>query len=70
VLVYLNKNRADEEEFLFIKLIGYYLLGAFRFNFNEFPLPAGFAVYLLFFRPTLNTETKKIAAYMIPVQKG
>jgi hypothetical protein len=60
ILIY---RRSDKnEEFLFLKLIGYYFLGAFRFNFNEFAVPLGFIVYLIAFRPKINIQYKKVAA--------
>lgn len=57
-----RKYKTDNEEFLLLKLIGYYLLGSFRFNFNKISLPAGFIVYLVFFRPQINKPVKKAIA--------
>ena len=54
-----KKYKTDNEEFLLLKLIGYYLLGSFRFTFNSISLPAGFIVYLAFFRPQINKPMKK-----------
>ncbi|MBU3157353.1 hypothetical protein [Clostridium estertheticum] len=54
-----RKYKTDNEEFLLLKLIGYYLLGSFRFNFNKIALPAGFIAYLVFFRPKINKPVKK-----------
>jgi hypothetical protein len=58
IFVY-SKYKTDTEEFLLLKLIGYYLLGSFRFNLNRLALPAGFIVYLVFFRPQINKPVKK-----------
>ena len=57
-----RKHKTDNEEFLLLKLIGYYLLGSFRFNFNKIALPAGFIAYLVFFRPKINKPVKKALA--------
>lgn len=54
-----KKYKTDNEEFLIAKLIGYYLLGSFRLNFNNIALPAGFIVYLAFFKPQVNKPVKK-----------
>ena len=59
-----RKYKTDQEEFLMLKLIGYYLLCSFRFNFNDLPLPAGFIVYLAFFKPQINKPVKKAIAYL------
>lgn len=57
-----RKYKTDNEEFLLLKLIGYFLLGSFRFNFNKLALPAGFIIYLVFFRPQINKPVKKAIA--------
>jgi len=57
-----RKYKTDNEEFLLLKLIGYYLLGSFRFNFNKIALPVGFIAYLVFFRPQINKPVKKALA--------
>lgn len=59
-----RRYKTDEEEFLMLKLIGYYLLGSFKFNFNSLALPAGFIVYAAFFRPQTNKYAKKAIAYL------
>jgi len=60
-LILVRKN-VDEEPNLPFKLIGYYLLGLFFFNFNQISLPIGFVVYLLFFQAKLNFKVKRVAA--------
>jgi len=57
-----RKYKTDNEKFLLLKLTGYYLLGSFRFNFNNIALPAGFIVCLIFFRPQINKPVKKALA--------
>jgi len=57
-----RKYKTDNEDFLLLKLIGYYLLSSFRFNFNKIALPAGFIAYLIFFRPQINKPVKKALA--------
>ncbi|MFL0248692.1 hypothetical protein [Candidatus Clostridium stratigraminis] len=59
-----RRYKTDDEEFLILKLIGYYFLGSFKFNFNSLALPAGFIVYATFFRPNTNKSVKKAIAYL------
>ena len=52
-LVKIHKCKEKDEEYLVLKMIGFYLLGSFSFNFNitEFTyifVPIGFFVYYLF----------------------
>ena len=52
-LVKIHKCKEEDEEYLVLKIIGFYLLGSFSFNFNitEFTyifVPIGFFVYYLF----------------------
>lgn len=55
--------KKDEAESYFpLKIIGYFILGSFAFNFNQIPLPIGFIVYLFFFRPKLNVDVKRMAS--------
>lgn len=60
ILIYMRSDK--NEEFLIFKLIGYYLLGSFRFNLNAFAIPLGFLVYLAAFHPTTNVKFKRNAA--------
>ena len=39
-------------------------LSAFTFRLNEYALPVGFVVFLLFFRPVKNIKTKQNSAYL------
>ncbi|WP_421380851.1 hypothetical protein ACOJQI_18755 [Bacillus salacetis] len=61
-VIYLHSKPAEEETNLFLKLIGYSILGSFSFGINQIKLPVGFAVFLLFFKPSMNTKVKKQAA--------
>jgi len=61
-LVYLYKRSDRSEDLLLLKLLGYYLLGSFRFNFNKIAIPFGFLVYLLFLHPNQNARSKRQAA--------
>ena len=61
-LVYLYKRSDRTEDLLFLKLLGYYLLGSFRFNFNKIAIPFGFLIYLLFLHPNQNARSKRQAA--------
>ena len=52
-LVKIHKCKEEDEEYLVLKMIGFYLLGSFSFNFNitEFMyifVPIGFFVYYIF----------------------
>lgn len=61
IIIY-KKYKTEDEEYLVLKLIGYYLLGSFRFNLNKLALPAGFIIYLVFFNPQTNSKVKKAIA--------
>ncbi|WP_246943524.1 hypothetical protein [Bacillus pinisoli] len=61
-LIFLMWKKEEEESIFPLKIIGYYLLGSFAFNFDELSIPLGFIVYLLFFRPKLNVKVKRMAA--------
>lgn len=68
-LVYLYVKKCEEKEnYLEVKLIGFYLLGAFTFNFNDFSfiIPVGFAIYLIFMsrKQRTNNIIKKKACIM------
>ena len=67
-LIYLYMKKGEVENYLGLKLIGFYLLGAFTFNFNSSYLiiPVGFAIYLLFMKnkERSNSIIKKKACIM------
>jgi len=56
-LIYLYNKKEEVEKYLIFKLIGFYILGTFTFNFKyfTFTLPIGFIIYLLFMK---NNERK------------
>jgi uncharacterized membrane protein YhaH (DUF805 family) len=62
LLVLFYTKREQDETALAFKLTGYYLLGAFLFTFNGIPVPLGFLIYLLFFRPPANVGVKRLSA--------
>ncbi|MGR3762562.1 hypothetical protein [Rossellomorea sp. NS-SX7] len=64
-VIILYRKSDKEEPYLFLKLLGYTILGAFMLEINSVKLPLGFVVFLLFFRdiPT-NAWGKKRAAYL------
>lgn len=65
VLIYTYiRLKSEEEAYLPIKLIGFYILGTFRFSLNKLAIPLGFIIFLLFFRPTRNIKAKKACAYV------
>lgn len=60
--LFLVRKMDEAESYFPLKIIGYFIVGSFAFNFNQIPLPLGFIVYLLFFRPTLNVDVKRMAS--------
>ncbi|TQR36303.1 hypothetical protein [Brevibacillus brevis] len=64
LLVFLYKKREETESNLGLKIVGYFWLGAFAFKVNEMPLPLGFLLFLLIFRPMTNVKTKQRSAYL------
>ncbi|WML26206.1 hypothetical protein [Neobacillus sp. OS1-33] len=62
--LFLVWKKDDTESYFPLKIIGYFVLGSFAFNFNQISLPLGFIAYLLFFRPKLNVHVKRIAAIL------
>ncbi|KMM39233.1 hypothetical protein [Guptibacillus hwajinpoensis] len=58
--------KSDElEPYLLVKLIGYTILGGFTFEWNDWKLPLGFLIFLLFSRNIrINANVKKRAAYI------
>ncbi|MFS1518970.1 hypothetical protein V1503_21275 [Bacillus sp. SCS-151] len=60
--LYLVWKKDEEESYFPLKVVGYFILGSFAFSFNQITLPLGFILYILFFRPALNVEVKRMAA--------
>jgi hypothetical protein len=58
------KKTAKDEKYIGWKMIGYFLLGAFTFRFQEWVLPVGIVVFLFYFLPRLhrNKQGKMWAA--------
>ncbi|WLD92627.1 hypothetical protein [Alkalihalobacillus sp. AL-G] len=63
-LVFIYRKRTDEEGNLILKMIGYYMLGAFTFSLNNWAIPIGFLVYLIAFHPVQNIKVKQLSAYL------
>ncbi|WP_340373214.1 hypothetical protein [Peribacillus sp. FSL E2-0218] len=61
-IIFLARKNVDKETYFPLKILGYFILGSFTFNINQISLPLGFIVYLIFFRPKLNVQGKRIAA--------
>ncbi|OIU70233.1 hypothetical protein [Rossellomorea aquimaris] len=63
--VFILYRKSDEEvPYLLAKLIGYTILGTAMFNLNGIRIPAGFIIFLLFFRKIpVNAWSKRRAAY-------
>jgi hypothetical protein len=65
VVINLYHKSDEEEPYLFMKLLGYTILGAFMVEINRMKLPLGFVVFLWFFRDIpINAWGKKRAAYL------
>lgn len=63
ILYLIYRKRQEEEQGLFVKLLGYSFLGAFTFSLNEWKLPAGFLICLfLLGRTQRNKSVKQWAA--------
>ncbi|MCM3749963.1 hypothetical protein M3223_21745 [Paenibacillus pasadenensis] len=64
LLIYLYAQR-EPEELLFLKLIGYYLLGGFVLFFMLLPIPVGFIIYwfALHGKSKGNRAVKESAAF-------
>lgn len=60
--LFLVRKKEEAEAYFPLKIIGYFILGSFAFYFNQLPLPLGFVVYLLLFRPRINIKIKRISA--------
>ncbi|QJC50793.1 hypothetical protein HGI30_03900 [Paenibacillus albicereus] len=65
ILASLYAQREREEEWLFLKLIGYYLLGGFVLFLSVLPVPLGFILYwlLLHGKARSNRAVKESAAF-------
>ncbi len=63
-LILIYGKREEEEEHLGWKLFGFCFLGAFTFRLNDFPIPLGFIIFLLFFHPKVNRVAKRRAALL------
>ena len=63
LLIY-TTYRTDKEDYFILKLLGYYFLGAFRFNFNHIAIPLGFLIYAIFLKPNINRTAKRLAALL------
>ncbi|MGG1662091.1 hypothetical protein [Brevibacillus sp. NRS-1366] len=64
LLVFIYKRREENESNLGFKIVGYCLLGGFTFVMNDFPIPLGFLMFVLFVRPTTNVKTKHNAVFL------
>lgn len=60
--LFLVRKQTEAETYFPLKIVGYFILCSFSFNFNQITLPLGFIVYLLFFRPKLNVDVKRVAS--------
>jgi TRAP-type uncharacterized transport system fused permease subunit len=61
-LIIIYQQRAGSEEYLGLKLIGYYLLGSFNLHIGIL-IPIGIIIYLLFFHPSSNARVKRMSAW-------
>lgn len=61
VLMLLYRNREEDEGYLGLKLVGYYILGTFNLNVGIL-IPIGFIIWLLLFYPKMNRTIKRYSA--------
>ncbi|OPY59469.1 MAG: hypothetical protein A4E55_00212 [Pelotomaculum sp. PtaU1.Bin035] len=64
VIFLIYKNCFENEDFLFLKIIGYFFLGIVRFVFNGFPIPLGYLIFIFFIKPKKNRRTKSLSVYL------
>lgn len=65
IIFIIVKMKDDEESYYALKVIGYYILGSFRFSFNTIHMPLGFIIFLLALRsPEKNQKGKRYAAVL------
>lgn len=64
VLIFIYQKREEDESYLGLKLFGYSFLASFTFRLQNFPIPLGFIIYLLFFHPKVNRVAKRRAALL------
>lgn len=65
IIFIMVKIKDDEEPYYVLKIMGYYLLGTFRFSFNTIHIPLGFIIFFLFLRsPQKNLRGKRYAAVL------
>lgn len=69
-IYFILRKRQEEEQYLVLKLIGYYILCAFSFSINAFMLPLGFIIYMIALRPKMNKKPKQQAAILGLVMFG
>ncbi|WP_026690988.1 hypothetical protein [Alteribacter aurantiacus] len=56
-------QKSENEDYGYLKLLGYILLGGFSFWINEFPIPLGIFIALMLVKnASLNQETKRTGA--------
>jgi formate-dependent nitrite reductase membrane component NrfD len=60
-IILLHKSREQDEDFLVLKLLGYFFLGTFTLRLGGLVLPLGFII-TLFMRPGANRSIKRGSA--------
>lgn len=64
LIILYNRHTIQEDHFM-LKWLGYYILGAFFLKINQFMIPLGFLIYLLFLRgPKQNKSLKRNASLL------
>lgn len=61
VLMLFYRNREEDEGYLGLKLVGYYILGTFNLKIGIL-IPIGFIIWLLLFHPKTNQTIKRYSA--------
>jgi len=63
-IILIHRSSDKTEEFLILKLFGYYFIGSFKFNMNTLAIPLGFLIYVIAIHPKTNIQSKKNAAVL------
>lgn len=61
-IIGLYKNKDEAEENIFLKLIGYFMIGAFVIPIKKIILPIGFIIHLIVYKAEVNRDIKRKSA--------
>lgn len=63
-IILIHRSSDKTEEFLILKLFGYYFIGSFKFSMNTLAIPLGFLIYVIAIHPKTNIQSKRNAAVL------